>query len=101
MSVFAWILSRAGWSRKRAKKNRWDRASLAPNLRVRRLEERRVLNADAAPVQALVVDAGSSAADGHADTFVVEQHDSQVRITVNGKEVSDTPISQLGKISIH
>src|SRR3954453_4599391 len=101
MSVFAWILGRARWSRKRAKATRWDRASLAPNLRVRRLEERRVLNADAAPVQALVVDAGTSAGDGHADTFVIEQHDNQVRITINGKQISDTPTSQIGSINIH
>ena len=52
-------------------------------------------------MQALVVDAGTSAADGHADTFVVEQHDNQVRILVNGKQISDSPISQLGKITIH
>ena len=40
------------------------------------------------------------AGDGHADTFVVQQHDNQVRITVNGKQVSDTPISQLDSINI-
>src|SRR4051794_22446885 len=72
MGVFAWILGRARRLPKRgAKANRWDRTSLAPNLRVRRLEERRVLNADAAPVQTLVIDAGTSAGDGHTDTFVV------------------------------
>lgn len=101
MGVFAWIFGRTGGSRNRKSKlNRWDRVSLAPNLRVRRLEERRVLNADAAPVHALVVNAGSAAGDGHADTFVVEQHDNQVKISVNGKQVSDTPIALLGTIKI-
>lgn len=101
MGVFAWILGGARWSKKRRPKaNRWDRVSLAPNLRVRRLEERRVLNADAAPVQALVVNAGAAAGDGHADTFVVEQHDNQVRVSINGKEVSNTPISQISTIKI-
>jgi hypothetical protein len=101
MGVFAWILGRARWSKKRRSKvNRWDRISLAPNLRVRRLEERRVLNADAAPVQALIVNAGTAAGDGHADTFVVEQHDNQVRVSINGKEVSNTPISQISTIKI-
>src|SRR5262245_35097775 len=101
MGLFAWILGRKRLSRNsRSKANRWDRASLAPHLRVRRLEERRVLNADAAPVQQLLVNAGTSAADGHADTFVVEQHDNQIRISVNGQEVSNSPIAQINSISI-
>jgi hypothetical protein len=101
MGIFAWILGGKCWRQNiRSKAKRWDRASLAPHLRVRRLEERRVLNADAAPVQQLIVNAGTAAGDGHADTFVVEQHDNQVRISVNGKEVSNTPIAQIGTINI-
>ena len=67
---------------------------------MKRLEERRVLNADVAPVEQLVVDAGSAAADGQADTYVVEQHEDHVRISVNGQEVSRTPIAQLDSIHI-
>ncbi len=101
MGVFAWIreLSR-GSSCGSSKAKRWDQRSLAPILRVRRLEERRVLNAEAAPLNQLVIDAGDAAADGQADTFRVEQSADDVRISVNGQEVSRTPVGQLGQITI-
>jgi hypothetical protein len=78
----------------------WDRESLTPALHVKRLEERRVLNADAAPVEQLVIDAGSAAGDGQADTYVVEQHDDHLRVSVNGQEVSSTPLGQFDAIHI-
>jgi len=101
MRVFAWLHGLMAHSRRaRSRANRWDRDSLAPTLRVKRLEERRVLNADAAPLDQLVIDAGSDAGDGQADTFHIEQHADHVRISVNGQEVSKTPLGQLNAITI-
>jgi hypothetical protein len=64
------------------------------------LEERRVLNADAALVQHLVLDAGSAADDGQADTFHLEQDGSDVRISINGSEVARTSANQRTEISL-
>ncbi|MEN1678599.1 MAG: hypothetical protein AAGJ46_03330 [Planctomycetota bacterium] len=63
-----------------------------PHLAIKRLEERRVLNADAAPVELLVVDAGAAAGDGQADTFQVEQHETGIRVSVNGQETHTTSL---------
>jgi hypothetical protein len=104
MGVFAWIFGLNQRPRaarpKRNRNARWDREALAPHLRVRRLEERRVLNADAAPVQQLVVDAGSAAGDGQADTFIVEQRDNQLSISVNGQEIARAEANQFDSIKI-
>jgi len=69
-------------------------------LRVRRLEERRVLNADAAPLTQLVIDAGEAASDGQADTFHVELQADHVRLSVNGQEVNRAPLGQFESIMI-
>jgi hypothetical protein len=107
MGVFAWIFGLNRRPRavhpkrsRRGTQSRWDRESLAPHLHVRRLEERRVLNADAAPVQQLVVDAGAAAGDGQADTFIVDQRDNQLSISVNGQEVARAEANQLDSIRI-
>ncbi|HEX2473104.1 MAG TPA: hypothetical protein VHK01_00075, partial [Lacipirellulaceae bacterium] len=83
-----------------SKASRWDRESLAPTLRVKRLEERRVLNADAVPVDQLVIDAGSDGSDGQADTFHIEQDAGYVRVSVNGQEVANAAIADIGGITI-
>jgi hypothetical protein len=64
------------------------------------LEERRVLNAQAMPVEQLVIDAGDAGGDGQADTFHVEQDAEHVRVSVNGQEVSRTPLGQIDSITI-
>jgi hypothetical protein len=65
-----------------------------------RLEERRVLNADAATIQQLVVDAGAAANDGHADTFHIEQADNEIRVSLNGQEVGRAAFDRVGSVAI-
>jgi hypothetical protein len=101
MGVIAWFVGLVARSRRTSSKaSRWDRESLAPTLRVRRLEERRVLNADAVPVDQLVIDAGSDGGDGQADTFHIEQDAGQVRVSVNGQEVAKGSLADIGHITI-
>ena len=82
------------------RRGRWSEDTLVWPLRVTQLEDRRVLNADAAPVQQLLIAAGAAANDGHADTFHIEQLDSQLHISLNGQEVSRTAIDKSESITI-
>jgi hypothetical protein len=99
MGIFTWLYALYG-QRSKTSANHWHRRALAPTLRVRRLEERRVLNADAAPLTQLVIDAGEAASDGQADTFHVELQADHVRVSVNGRELSKTPVGQVESIMI-
>ncbi|HJQ79843.1 MAG TPA: hypothetical protein VJ828_07800, partial [Lacipirellulaceae bacterium] len=102
MGVFAWFVGLVARTRRaQYQASRWNRESLAPTLRVKRLEDRRVLNADAMPVDQLVVDAGSDGGDGQADTFHIEQDAERVRVSVNGQEVASAALSDISGISIH
>ncbi|HEY3395673.1 MAG TPA: hypothetical protein VGK58_23425, partial [Lacipirellulaceae bacterium] len=101
MGVFAWFAGLAARTRRaQYQVSRWNKESLAPTLRVKRLEDRRVLNADAMPVDQLVVDAGGDGGDGQADTFHIEQDAERVRVSVNGQEVANAALSDISGISI-
>jgi hypothetical protein len=101
MGVFAWFAGLVARTRRaQYQASRWNRESLAPTLRVKRLEDRRVLNADAVPVDQLVVDAGGDGGDGQADTFHIEQDAERVRVSVNGQEVANAALSEISGISI-
>ena len=65
---------------------------LFPNLFVRQLEDRRVLNGTALSwdhgAEEATIDAGALANDGLPDTFHVVRQGDEVQISVNGREVS-------------
>src|SRR5687767_6083034 len=100
MEVINWVSRYLVGRRTRRSPGRWNRETLAPRLRVKRLEERRVLNAQAMPVEQLVIDAGAAGGDGQADTFHIEQDAEHIRVSVNGQEVSRTPFGQIESITI-
>ncbi len=75
--------------------------SFVPLLSVTRLEERRLLNAECAVVNMLVVDAGSNANDGQADTFQVDQDAERTRILVNGAEAHSFVQGQYDAVQIN
>jgi hypothetical protein len=75
MGLTDWIQGILRSRRNRASRqaSRQQRAALSPGLFVRELEERRVLSVDTLPwdepFRQLVLDAGSPADDGAADSF--------------------------------
>jgi hypothetical protein len=98
----AWFrkLFSMGRSQRSPSKQRSLSDSLVPQLSIKRLEERLVLNADAAPVEVLVVNAGDAAADGQADVYHVEQVDNEIRVSVNGQEVQSIAADRVSAIQI-
>jgi autotransporter-associated beta strand protein len=85
----------------RARRDRRRSASqLVPWLSVKRLEERRVLNADAAPVEVLVVHAGDAANDGQADTYQVQLEADHVQVRVNGEITESVRADEVAAIHI-
>src|SRR5262245_54569717 len=79
---------------------RWTQETLVWPLRVTRLEDRRVLNADAMPIQQLVVTAAAAAGNGQADTFHIEQLDNQIRVSLNDHEVVRAPLGDNTSLKI-
>src|SRR6056297_1254244 len=75
------------------------RRDLVADLWVTQLETRRVLNADGVASE-LVIDAGTSADDGQADSFDIRTNQDQIEVTVNGELVHAAPWEQLSKITI-
>ena len=75
--------------------------TLVPQLSVIRLEERRVLNADAAPAEVLLVDAGEAADDGQADTFQVEYDAGEVHVYVNGLQTHSALAENISQIRVN
>lgn len=72
----------------------------AVELRVVRLERRRVLNGDPAGLQQLVVDAGSWMDDGASDTFELEAQGDEVTASHNGKQVAAALGSEFSGIEL-
>lgn len=100
MRRFGWLLRRlTEWAGIQAGTSS-ARQELITQLRVTRLEERRVLHADVASTQQLIVDAGAAANDGQADTFRIERAADELQISVNGELVSKTPLEQFDAITI-
>ena len=90
------------WRLKRTRrKQRFSTDSLVPQLSIKRLEERLVLNADAAPVEVLVVNAGDAGGDGQADIYQVQQEADYIQVSVNGQELHRAPVGSLSAIHIN
>ncbi|MDC0935255.1 hypothetical protein OAS39_03135, partial [Pirellulales bacterium] len=87
-------------SSKGRRRNGWGADELVARLNVKRLEERRVLNADAAPVEVLVVDAGDSGGDGQADSYYVQHDAESIRVSVNGQEIAAGLTADVNEIRI-
>jgi autotransporter-associated beta strand protein len=103
MSSGAWFRKLFSLRRSKQSKSklRFNSDSLVPQLSLKRLEERLVLNADAAPVEVLVVNAGDAAGDGQADVYHVEQVENEIRVSVNGQEVQSIAADRVSAIQIN
>ncbi|MGL4511472.1 MAG: beta strand repeat-containing protein [Lacipirellulaceae bacterium] len=99
-------MSFSGWLRRRfaprpSREGRWAEGLASAPLRLRRLEERRVLDAGGVAPGLLVVDAGTSAGDGSADTYQVDHADGVVRVLVNGQVAATADAGSVSAIRIN
>ncbi|HUT92787.1 MAG TPA: hypothetical protein VMY37_25055 [Thermoguttaceae bacterium] len=107
MRIAAWLqgLLRTRRSDLRKPPPRRYHDELFPNLFVRQLEDRRVLNGTALSwdhgAEEATIDAGALANDGLTDTFHVVRQGDEVQISVNGREVYAAPLADLENITLN
>jgi len=107
MRIVAWIRKLLGIRGRLARRpsSRRHGEELFPNLFVRQLEERRVLNGTALTwddvVHETTFDAGSFADDGIPDAFRVVCEGNAVQVSVNGEEIHAAQLDEVTNITIN
>jgi flagellar basal body rod protein FlgG len=106
MGLTDWIQGILRSRRKHASRqaSRQQRAALSPGLFVRELEERRVLSVDTLPwdepLRQLVLDAGSPADDGAADSFHLAAEGDTLQAAMNDQPAEPVHLSTVSAVRV-